>query len=374
MDCQKPAAGIQSIIPLGNYHNPKCAGKILIIRTVFFIFYLRDKYMSQLVVFLKLQQPFKIVGLISFNAKPFHHVQNHIVIVSADLVTGVFFCPEVACDTEPFGMREHHGRRGILHTLGNGNMSMKPLPISAVKVDKSTHGVEQSPGNRKSQSQSACKTAAAGIRLIKIIAHLRELRSRHADSGIINVYDQIDAVVFTSITNADVDAAFLRKLNRVFQKNFKNMRNFFRISNQNGWGSWIKVKDHLQLMLAVLHGGHGNNIIEDGSDHVRFFCRSQRAFYDLSVIQHVVDLIGQALACQLDGLHVSADSRRNIFFQYDFAESEHHIDGSPQFMGYVGQKFCILPSGSFQLCQCTVIYVPGFLPSVDPVSCNRDSA
>ena len=112
-------------------------------------------------------------------------------------------------------------------------MGLHPLIPFAVELDKTAHSMKQPPGDGQAKPQASCKTAASGISLIKIITHLYELGICHTDSGIINIYDQIDAIAFAPGLNADINAALLRKLDRVFQKDFEDMGDFFRISYQD---------------------------------------------------------------------------------------------------------------------------------------------
>ena len=49
-------------------------GRLFIKRGILLIFGLRNKNMRQIMVFQQLEQPVKIVGLVSFNAKSFHHM------------------------------------------------------------------------------------------------------------------------------------------------------------------------------------------------------------------------------------------------------------------------------------------------------------
>ena len=348
-DHQKPAVVGHYIISFCNDNHPKCSGELFIIRTIFFIFCLRDENVSQHMVFQQFEQPFKIMSLITFYTKSFDHMQDHIVIISPDFVTHVLFCSKIACNAELFRMCKNHGRSVILHFLGDGDMSMQSLMAFAVKVDKSPHGMKQSPGNRKPESKPAGKSAASGVGLIKIITHLHELRIRHTDSGVMDINNQIDSITFLSVSNADVNASFFCKLDRIFQKDLKNMGDFFCISNQDRRSFRLKIKHHFKPMLAVLHGSHGDDIIEYRSNHVGFFRWSQCTFHNLCIVQHVIDLVGQTFASQLYGLHVGTNLRRNILFQYNFAESKNHINRSPKLMRYIGQKFCILPACGFQL-------------------------
>ncbi len=98
-------------------------------------------------------------------------------------------------------------------------MNLKPLLFIAFKINKSPHGMEKPAGDGKAQPQPSGKTAASGIRLVKIIAHLRNLVIRHANSRIIDIDKQISPVIFLAEINIDVNPAFLGKLNGIFQDN-----------------------------------------------------------------------------------------------------------------------------------------------------------
>ena len=74
MDNQQPAVAGQHKFLLGNHHHPEGFRKFFIIRTVFFVFILRDKYVGQGMAALELEQTLKIMGLIALDAKPFHHM------------------------------------------------------------------------------------------------------------------------------------------------------------------------------------------------------------------------------------------------------------------------------------------------------------
>ncbi len=189
----------------------------------------------------------------------------------------------------------------------------------------------------------------------------------HTDSGIVDIDEEIDAVAFFSEFHADAGAALFGKFNGIFQQNFQDVGYFFRVSDQNRRHFRIQIKDHLQLMPVVLCGGHGNDIVEYGSNPVRLFRGGQRTLHNLRVVQHVIDLAGQTFACHLYGLHPVADIRRKVLFQYDFTDSENHVDGSPELMRDIGQKFRVLPPCCFQFCKSLIVSFPRFLPPVNPV-------
>ena len=129
-------------------------------------------------------------------------------------------------------------------------MGVESLLNVAFKMNKTAHGVKQAPGNGKPQPQSSDQTAAPGIRLIKIIAHLQKLGIRHTDSGVSDIDIQIDAVIFRTKADAHVNAAFLRKLNGIFQKDFENMGNFFCVPDENGRYFRVNIENHLELVAA----------------------------------------------------------------------------------------------------------------------------
>ena len=136
------------------------------------------------------------------------------------------------------------------------------------------------------------------------------------------------------------------------------MGDFLRVSDQKPWYIRIQVKHHLQLTFIALHGSHGNDIIEEGNDHIWFSRRNQCAFHDLCIVKHIVDLIGQPLTCQFYGFHICPYLIGNIFFQYDFADSKDHINRCPELMRHVGEKFGILTPCLFQLDKSTVKLFP----------------
>ncbi len=303
-------------------------------------------------------QTFKIVGLIPVKIKSLHHMVDHFVIVSFHFIAVVFLRTEVTCDAKLFWVGYDHGRRIFFHSLRNGDVDLQTLLFGAAKVDKSAHGVEQTPRNGKPKPKPSRKSAASGVCLVKIIAHLGQLRIGHADAGIIDVNHQINPIAFRPEVDIHVNAAFFRKFNGVFYQDLQNMRDFFYISDKNCRDLWVQIKYHFQLLLAALHSGHGDQVVKYGNDPIWFFSRDQSSFHDFRIIKHIDDLIGKTLARQFYGLHVCPDIRGNIFFQYDFADSQHHVNGSPDFMGHIGQKFRVLPLGLFQLRKGVVVDGP----------------
>ena len=54
-------------------------------------------------------------------------------------------------------------------------MGMQTLLALAFKVNEAAHGIQKPPGNGKSKTKTAHKTIASGIRLIKVVVHLKHL-------------------------------------------------------------------------------------------------------------------------------------------------------------------------------------------------------
>ena len=146
-DHPEPAVPAQNKITLRNHNHPQGVCQLLVVIAVLFVLCLCDENMGQMVAGLQLQQPVKIVGLISFYAQPLHHVHDHIVIISPDLITVVLLRPEIAGNTEPSRIPQPHGRCGIFHPLGDGNMDLESLLLFALEMNESTHSMKQAPGN-----------------------------------------------------------------------------------------------------------------------------------------------------------------------------------------------------------------------------------
>ena len=226
-------------------------------------------------------------------------------------------------------------------------MDLHAFLVFTVKMNKTAHRMQKAPGNRKTKAEAPGKTAASRLGLIKLIAHLRHLGIRHADSRVINIYNQIDSVSLLAIFNTDADTALFRKLKGIFQKDFKDMGNLFHISNQYRRYFRIHIKYDFQPVPAVLHGNGCNHVIQQGRNHIRFFCRSQRALHNLGIIQNVIDLIGQTLARHLDGQNILPQFRGKLLFQRNLADTKHHINGRPDLMGNIRHKFSVLPPCRF---------------------------
>ena len=227
--------------------------------------------MGQPMIVLQFQQSFKIMSLISFNTESLYHMQDHFVIISSYLIAAIFLWPEITCNAMLFWIRKNHRGGIIFHPLRNCNVNLQSLLFFAGKMNESSHSMKQTFGNRKSKSKPSNKTTASRFYLIKIITHLCNLRIGHTNSSIINIYNQIDSVKFSSKINTNIKTAFFCKLDRILQNNLKNMRNFFCISEQNCRYSGCKIKHHFQLMLAALHSSHSNNIIKYRCNHIWFF-------------------------------------------------------------------------------------------------------
>ena len=114
------------------------------------------------------------------------------------------------------------------------------------------------------------KTAAPRLRLVKLIAHLCNLRMRHADPGIINIDNQINSIAFPAKFNTDANTSLFCKFKGILQKDLKDMRYFFHISDKHGRYFRIHIEYKLQLVPAVLHSDRRNDIIEKGRNHIWF--------------------------------------------------------------------------------------------------------
>ena len=306
--------------------------------------------MGQLAVSQELQQPFEIMGLIPFDAKPLHHVENHLVIISPDLVSAVPLRLEEAGDAQLRGIGNPDAGRFVRHPLRYGDMYLKPLLIQALEVHKTAHGMEQSPGNGNAQPQPAHIPAAPGIRLIEIVHYLSQLFGRHADSRVADIDGQVDAVVLPPESDVQVDAALLRELHGILQQDPQDMGNLVRIADQHRRYFRVDVEHHFQsVSVAVLQRGYGNHIVHHRRDHIGLFCGGQRALHDLRIVQDIVDLAGEAFAGQLDRPHVLPDIRGDVLSQGHFADAHHHVHRGAQFMGHIGQEIGVLPYRRGQL-------------------------
>ncbi len=124
MDDQQPAGPVKHKILLRDHNHPQCFRQFFIIGMILFIFSLRDKHMGQLTGTLQLEQPFKIVCLISLNAKPIHQAQDQLVVITPDFVAAVFLRPEVAGDAKFIRIGKHNSRTVVRHALRNSDMGM----------------------------------------------------------------------------------------------------------------------------------------------------------------------------------------------------------------------------------------------------------
>ena len=330
--------------------------------------------MGQGMAALQLEQPLKVVRLVALNLQALHQVQDQLVIKAPDLVAGVPLRPEVAGHAEFRRVGQRQAGRFVHHLLGDGDMGVQALLAAAFKVDKAAHGVEQSPHNGDAQPQPPCKAAAAGIRLVKIVVHLCQLGFGHANAGIVYVDDKVDAVAFPAVLDADVDAALLGEFDRVFQQGLQHMGDLLRVADEHRRYFGVKVEDQLQLVFAALHRRCCQHIVDHRGNPVLLPRRGQGALRNLGVIQDVADLVGEALARQLDGLDILPQLRGEVLFQHDLADADDHIDGGAELVGHVGEELHILTARRFQLLQNPVLPPLPRHPAVDPVSCNLGGA
>ena len=77
------------------------------------------------------------------------------------------------------------------------------------------------------------------------------------------------------------------------------MGNLLRVPHQDRRDLRVNIKHDLQMLPVALQRGHGNHVVQYGSDHILFLGRRQRPLHDLRIIQHIVDLAGQALSGSL---------------------------------------------------------------------------
>ena len=368
---RKPAFPAQVKLPLRDYDDPDGFRQFLIICGVLHIFRLYDKHMGQLMAALHLEKALKIMYLVALRAKPHHQALDQAVIVLPDLVAAVLFRPEIARNAKLLRVVELNARPLVRHALGNHDMRGQTLLFSAGEVKEAAHGVQKPLGDGKPEAQAAREAAAAGIRLVKHVVHLRQLGTCHADAGVPDINDQIDAIAFPAAAYADVYAALLRKFNGVFHQDFEHMGNFLRIPHQGRRHLRVDVKHQLQVLAVALQRGHGNDVVQHRGDHVFFFGGSQRALHNLRIVQHIVNLVGQALPRHFDGGHVRPDIRGELLPQRHLADSDDHVDGGAELMGYVGQKDGVLLSRRLQLRKYPVIPLPLRIPPVDPVQRQR---
>ena len=85
--------------------------------------------------------------LIALDAEPFHQISNQPVIVFTDLVTAIFFRPEIARNTQLVWVVEGNARPFIRHALGDDDVGVQALPSLAVEMDETAHSVEEASGN-----------------------------------------------------------------------------------------------------------------------------------------------------------------------------------------------------------------------------------
>ena len=364
---QQPAFVIQGKLPLCNHDDPERPCQVLVVGAVFLVFRLGDEHVGQGLTALQLLQALEIVGLVAPDAKPYHQVQDQSVIVLPDLVAAVLFRLEIAGDAELVRVVEHDAWPLVNNALGDYDMGVEALLPHAVKMDKAAHGVQKPPGNGEPQAKSAGQAAGSGIRLIKDIVDLGKLVVRHTDAGVADVNDQIDAVSFPAVSDPDVYAALFREFDGVFHQNFEHVGDLLRISDEGCRHLRVNVKHQLQVLPVALQRGHGNHVVQHGSDHVFLLRRRQRPFHDFRVVQHIVDLVGQPLSRQLDGRHIRPDLRGKILAKGDLADPDDHVDGGAELVRNVRQKDGVLLSRRLQFREHAFIPLLLYRSSLNPV-------
>ena len=121
-------------------------------------------------------------------------------------------------------------------------MGGQALPFPAVEMDKTAHGGQKSLRDGKAKAEPSRKTAAPGIRLIKDIIHLCQLRIGHADAGVTDINDQIGAVILLAVLDTDIHAALFRKLDGIFHQDFEYMGNLFCIADKDRRHIGVDIK------------------------------------------------------------------------------------------------------------------------------------
>ena len=150
----------------------------------------------------------------------------------------------------------------IRHALREDDVGGKALLRIAAEMNETAHSGQKPLGDGKSKAKPARQAAASGIRLVKDVAHLRQLGIRHADAGIADIHDQIDAVAFPPALDANVDTALFREFKGVLQQDFEHMGNFLRVANKDRRNLRINVEHQLQMLAVALQGGHGNHVVQ----------------------------------------------------------------------------------------------------------------
>ncbi len=298
---KQTAFSAQREIPLCDHDNTERIRQLLVILPVLIILRLGNEHMGQLVAAPQFEQSLKIMRLVSLDAKPMHQIIDQPVVISPDLITDISFRPEIAGYTQLFRVIEHDAWPFIHNPLGNHDMGGQSLPFLAVEMDKTAHGGQKSLRDREAKAEPSRKTAAPGIRLIKDIIHLCQLRIGHADAGVTDINDQIGAVILLAVLDTDIHAALFRKLDGIFHQDFEYMGNLFRVADKGRRHIGVYIKHQLQMLPVGLQRDRCDHIVQHRGDHIFFFGRGQRAFQDLRIVQHIVNLVGQALSRQLYG-------------------------------------------------------------------------
>ena len=367
VDQEQVALAVQHKLFFRDHDNLERHRQLLVIRPVFLVFRLGDEHVGQLVVPLQFEQSLKIVGLVSRDAQSLHQIPDQAVIISPDLVAAVPLRAEIARNAQQLRVVDRDTGAFVRHALGNRDAGVQAPVLLALKMDKAAHGVQQTPGDGQPQPQPAHKATATGVGLVKIVIHLEHLGVRHADSRVPYVDNQIDAVLLRPVSNADVDAALLRKFDGVFHQNLQHMGDFLRVPHQNRRHLGVDVKHNLQMLQIALQGCHGDDVVQHRGNHVLLLGRRHGALYDLGVVQHIVDLVGQAFSRHLDGGHVLPDIRGDLPPQGHLADADHHIDRRAQLVRHIGQKDSVLLSRRLQLVEHMVVPLPLGSPPPDPV-------
>ena len=207
-------------------------------------------------------------------------------------------------------MIEHNTRLFINNALGDHNMSRQPLIFFAVKMNKAAHRVQKSLGNGKTKSKSSRKTAASCVCLIKDIVHLCQLRICHTYTGVTDIDNQINTIILMPVFDPNIYAALFCKLNGIFHQDFEYMGYLLRVSDEYRRYMRVDIKHHFQMLPVALQCSHCDHIVQHRSDHIFVLGRSQSAFQNLCIVQHIVDLVRQALSRQLYGRHIRPNIRR----------------------------------------------------------------
>ena len=304
---QQPAVAVQGELPLRDDDHPQSTRQVLIVRPVLQVFRLSDEHVGQDVAALDLEQALEIVHLVPPDAQPLHQIQDQPVVVPPHLVAGVLLRLEVAGDAQLIRAVEHDAGPVVGDALGDDNVGVQALLSLAVKVDERAHGRQKSLGDGEPQPQPPGEAAAAGVRLIEDVVHLRELGVRHPDAGVADVDDQIDAVVLPPEPDPNVDAALLCELDGVLHQDLEHMGDLLRVPHQDRRHLRVNIEHQLQVLPVGLQGGGGDHIVEHRGDHVVLLGGGQGPLHDLRIVEHVVDLAGQALSRQLDGGHIRPD-------------------------------------------------------------------